>query len=173
MKSLVLIAMRETELPIPGADPWQAHPQDPALTLMTDFRERSSVTIAESAPIDAALEHMKHAGVRCAFAVREGQGVVGLITAYDIVGEKPLRHAQAVAGRRQDILVRDIMLKTSEWQVTDVTSLEGLTAADLRRFCAESSLTHIPVVEVAAEGRQRLRGLISSAKVRRLLPVGP
>jgi CBS domain containing-hemolysin-like protein len=57
-----------------------------------DFRERPSLTAAESSPIDAALEHMKHAGVRSAFA-SDGAGrmVTGLITSFDIMSEKPMR----------------------------------------------------------------------------------
>jgi hypothetical protein len=55
-------------LQIPGADPWHASPLDPALSVMTDFRERPSVTVSELSSIDAALEHMKRAGVRSASA---------------------------------------------------------------------------------------------------------
>ena len=68
MSALSLRSVSSQSLQIPGADPWHAAPNDPALSVMTDFRERPSVTIAETATIDAALDHMKHNGVRCAFA---------------------------------------------------------------------------------------------------------
>ncbi|MBK6337222.1 MAG: CBS domain-containing protein [Betaproteobacteria bacterium] len=55
--------------------------------VMTDFRERSAISVREHSAIDAALEHMKHAGVRSAFVLdRDGQKVLGMITAYDIQG---------------------------------------------------------------------------------------
>lgn len=57
---------------------------------------------------------MKHAGVRCAFATDDVRHLlVGMITAYDITSEKPMRHIRSVDGRRQDVLVRDIMQKTA------------------------------------------------------------
>ena len=90
---LPLTVVTNERLPIPGLDPWYANPRDPALSVMTDFRERASITISETATIDEALEHMRHTGVRCAFAIAAPMRVVvGLITAYDIVGEKPMQY---------------------------------------------------------------------------------
>jgi CBS-domain-containing membrane protein len=169
MPNFLLKSLTESDLPVPGAEPWHARPEDPAITVMTDFRERSSVTTADSATIDAALEHMKHAGVRCAFATNDAQRVVGLVTAYDIMSEKPMRYLRAVPGQRQDVLVRDIMVRIAEWRVADVKDLERSTVAVISRHFEETRLTHIPVMELNPEGRRQLRGLLSAAKVRRLL----
>ena len=128
------------------------------------------MTIAETATIDAALEHMKHNGVRCAFAIDEARrAVVGLITAYDIMSEKPMRHMQSMASPRRDVQVRDIMHGVSDWRVLDVTDIEQATVASVSRLFEETGLTHIPVMETGEFGEQRLRGLLSGAKVGRLL----
>ena len=79
-----------TSLPIPGADPWFVFEDDEALSVMIDFRSRSSVTVNENDNIDNALEHLKHTGVRCAFVVDKSRRVVvGMLTAHDVLGEKP------------------------------------------------------------------------------------
>ncbi len=167
---LALQSFRAAMVPIPGADPWYANPQDPALTVMTDFRERASVTVSEMSPIDAALEHMKHAGVRSAFATDSaGRSVVGLITAYDIMSEKPMRFVQAIASTRSDVLVRDVMLRVSDWQVLDIKDIEQASAAAVARLFSETELTHVPVVETGEKGERRLRGLLSASKIKRLL----
>jgi len=128
------------------------------------------VTIAETATIDAALEHMKHNGVRCAFAIDEARrAVVGLITAYDIMSEKPMRHMQSMASPRRDVQVRDIMHGVSDWRVLDIKDIEQATVASVSRLFEETGLTHIPVMETGEFGEQRLRGLLSGAKVGRLL----
>ncbi|MCC7412624.1 MAG: CBS domain-containing protein [Gammaproteobacteria bacterium] len=168
MSTLSLTTLAAPDLPIPGADPWSARAQDPAITVMTDFRERASVTVRESDTIDAALDHMKHNGVRCAFVTNAAERVVGLITAYDIMGEKPLRHAQAPGAPQHDIAVKDIAVKISEWQVVDVRELERTTVDAVRRTLDRSQLTHLPVMETTGSG-PRLRGLLSAAKIRRLL----
>ncbi|MCK7495346.1 MAG: CBS domain-containing protein [Comamonadaceae bacterium] len=75
------------------------------------------MTVAETATMDAALEHMKHNGVRCAFAIDDARRVVvGLVTAYDIMSEIPMRHMQSTASPRQEVLVRDIMQGIAEWR---------------------------------------------------------
>jgi CBS domain-containing protein len=169
MPNFLLKRLTEADLPVPGAEPWHARPEDAAITVMTDFRERSSVTTTEATPIDAALEHMKHAGVRCAFATNDAQRVVGLITAYDIMSEKPMRHLQSVAGKRDDVLVRDIMVRIADWRIADVKDLERSTVGVVSRHFEDTRLTHIPVMEHSQDGRWQLRGLLSAAKVRRLL----
>jgi CBS domain-containing protein len=174
MPTLTLGAVSSRSLHIPGADPWHAAPGDPALSVMTDFRERASVTVAETATIDAALEHMKHTGVRCAFVIDESRRVVvGLITAYDIMSEKPMRHMQAMASPRREVHVRDVMHAISDWRVLDIKTIERATVASVARLFDETGLTHVPVMETSEAGEQRLRGLLSGAKVKRLLANAP
>ncbi len=170
MPALTLRTISNKSLPVPGADPWYAAPDDPALTAMTDFRERSSVTVLDRDPIDAALDHMKHAGVRSAFVVEaQTRNVVGLITAYDIMGDKPMRYVQHHRTHRNKVAVRDIMTSLHELQCVDVRDVERSTIAAVARMFDENGLTHVPVVEQDEHGAQRLRGLLSAARVRKLL----
>ena len=170
MSTLSLRTVTSRDLNIPGADPWYAAPGDPALSVMTDFRERASVTVAETTTIDAALEHMKHNGVRCAFVVDEKRRVVvGLITAYVILSETPMRHMQSTESPRREVLVHDMMQGIADWRVADIRDIEQATVASVSRVFGETGLTHIPVMETSDAGEQRLRGLLSAAKVKRLL----
>jgi CBS domain-containing protein len=170
MSILLLTAVANPRLQIPGVEPWHADPQDPALTVMTDFRERTSVTVSDTAMIDEALEHMRHTAVRCAFTIDyQSRIVVGLITAYDILGEKPMQYMQSAAIPRREVLVRDIMQKMSEWHVADIKQIERATVAAVSNMFAEKRLTHVPVMETSEAGVQRLRGLLSAAKIKRLL----
>jgi len=167
---LTLISLSARSLQIPGTDPWHVRPIDPALAVMTDFHERTSVTVSTMAGIDAALEHMKHTGVRSAFAVDEAQRlVVGLITAYDIMGEKPMRYIRSMDVTRAQLLVKDLMTALADLRVVDIRQIEAGTVADIARLFAESQLTHIPVVETDGRGGQRLRGMLSAARVKRVL----
>jgi CBS-domain-containing membrane protein len=170
MSVLSLTVVTNTRLQIPGLDPWYADPQDPALTVMTDFRERASVTVPDTAAIDEALEHMRHTGVRCAFAIDDRRRiVVGLITAYDITGEKPMQYMQSREVPRREVLVRDIMQEISECRVADIKQIERATVAAVSNMFARNRLTHVPVMETSDTGEQRLRGLLSAAKIKRLL----
>jgi CBS domain-containing protein len=120
--------------------------------------------------MDAALEHMKHAGVRSAFATdAAARVVVGLVTAYDILSEKPMRFMQAMASPRSEVLVRDIMQRLSDWRVVDIKDVEQATVASVARLFVETELSHVPVMETGDKGERRLRGLLSAARVKRLL----
>ena len=170
MSVLTLKTVASATLPVPGTDPWYAAPSDPALSVMTDFRERASITVPQGASIDAALEHMKHTGVRCAFALDDaGRAVVGLITAYDITGDVAMRYMQGALTPRSEVQVRDLMQPIEAWQAADIADIERATVGEVMRMFDETRLTHVPVMERDEIGRSRLRGLLSAARVRRLL----
>ncbi|MBN8473319.1 CBS domain-containing protein [Sulfuritalea sp.] len=169
-KEMELKSVPCVSLPIPGADPWYVSEGDEALSVMIDFRSRSSVTVLENDNIDDALEHLKHTGVRCAFVVNQKkQEVVGMLTAHDVLGEKPQQHSHFCGGDRSDIQVKDIMQKIGEWRVADIWEIERSTVEDILNIFNNTGLSHLPVVETTADGQRRLRGLFSFAKIKRLL----
>ena len=169
-RMLKLKSIQSNSLPIPGAEPWYVCATDPALSVMIDFRSRSSVNVPETATVEEALAHMKHTGVRCAFVIDEKKrAVVGMITAYDISGEKPQQHMHFTGIGHDDVLVKDIMQKISDWRVADIKDIENSTVGDILEVFMETRVTHLPVMETTENNEQRLRGLLSFAKVKRLL----
>jgi CBS domain containing-hemolysin-like protein len=170
MQTVPLTFINAHAIAVPGMDPWHVDPHDPALSVMTDFREHASVTVSDVATIDSALEHMKHTGVRSAFVTDERtRMVVGLITAYDIGSEKPMQHMILASVSHREVLVRDIMQPIAHWRVARIEHLERATVAAVAGMFAESGLTHVPVVEASTGGGQRLRGMLSAARVRRVM----
>jgi CBS domain containing-hemolysin-like protein len=169
---LELKTVHARKLQIPGAESWHVTEKDPAVSVMTDFRWHSSITVSENSTIDSALDHMKHAGVRSAFVI-DGKmsAVIGLVTAYDISGEKPVQHMRLTSTPRNEILVKDIMLKIADWKVLDLADLNNATVGDVLQVFRDTDVSHIPVMEMANGNEQQLRGLLSFAKVKRLLVV--
>lgn len=155
------------ELAPPQTGAWHVKLTDPARSVMTDFNEHGIVSVRRDDPIDAALDHMRHAGVRSAFVLDEPRArVLGLITAYDIMGEKPLRTAQDANMRRDEVLVRHLMESTLDWSLLRFEDLAHFCVSDVLDAFKRSRRTHLPVVENAAGAR--LRGVFSSAKLLRL-----
>jgi len=167
---LKLESIESDSLPIPGVEPWYVTSTDPALSVMIDFRSRSSVTLPETVPLDEALDHMKHTGVRCAFVTDEKRkDVIGMLTAYDILGEKPQQYMRFTGCNHDDVLVSDIMQKIKDWSVADIREIEQSTVGDVWEVFNETGVTHLPVMETTESNEPRLRGLLSFAKVKRLL----
>ena len=168
MTKLEVVTLSGTLAP-PQTGAWQVELADPARGVMTDFDEHSLVSVRADEQIDAALEHMRHAGVRSAFVLDEArERVLGMITAYDVMGEKPLHYAQKMGAAREEVLVRHLMESTVDWSVLrleDVSRANVGAVLDVFKRCGR---THLPVVSEEAGGRARLRGVFSSAKLLRL-----
>jgi CBS domain containing-hemolysin-like protein len=113
--------------------PAKVKEQSPAILVMTDLRQQSAVTVEPNVSIDWALQRMKTAGVRLLFVVNSDKLVLGLITATDIRGEKPLLFHQELHLRYQEIMVRDIM--------TPITLLEVMLMEDVLRASVADIVT--------------------------------
>jgi CBS domain-containing protein len=148
----------------------------PAVTLMTDLDRTPTVTVEAATQIDDALRLMKQAGVRSAFVVDEQRHLLGLVTAYDILGEKPVRLVES-AGRRSQprgraaIDIAAIMEPVANWRVIDIDDLRRGTVADVVETFRRSGRTHLVVVERSG-GADRVRGLLSAAEVARRTGAG-
>lgn len=153
----------------PRNESWQVKLSDPAISVMTDFRERAFFKIEADEHIDEALRKMRHAGLRAAFVMdKRGDRLLGMVTAYDVMGEKPLRFMQGSGATHNDILVSDIMEGLGEMAILDMGELAHATVQSVLDALQKSGRTHLPVMEHAAGEPPHLRGLFSSAKVLRL-----
>ena len=75
----------------------------PAVSVMTTFKAVHPVTTRADVRIDAALDKMKTAGVRLLFVVNDAEEIIGLITAKDIMGERPIKFTQETRIPRAEI----------------------------------------------------------------------
>ncbi len=148
----------------------RAAPTDPAMSVMTDFTVQPPVLVAPERLIDEALRDMMVAGVR-ALLVSRGEKVIGLITSYDIQGERPLQFLNNSNFTRHDeIQVGHIMtpwerVPTLEWQAVRAARVQDIA----ERFRAERTTTHIVVLERAEQGGTVVRGLFSRTQLERQL----
>lgn len=154
----------------PVNETWQVKLSDPASFVMTDFRERTFFKIAPDEQIDEVLDKMKHAGLRAAFVMdKQGDKLLGMITSYDIMGEKPLRYLQSAGlTEHKDILVSDIMENLREMVAVEAHEIEKATVHSVLDVLQKCGRTHLPVVEKKTGEELHLRGLFSLSRVLRL-----
>lgn len=150
-------------LPREGEAPITA--DDPAVRLVTDFTRQHPATVLEHVSIDAALGHMKAAGVRALIVLRD-EVVVGLITSYDIQGERAVRFQQSANNlRHEDVEVGDIM---SPWEQVPVLEWRWLMRAHVKDVAAifrQFNGSHVVVVEHPRAGETFVRGVISRTRL--------
>lgn len=144
----------------------------PAIEAMTDFSRIVAVSIAPEALIGEANARMISRGVRLLMVLGKDDEVVGLITARDILGEKPLQVALARACKRDELRVADLM--------TSIGSIDTLTLDDVLRARVGEILDalkqlgrqHILVEDKDPQtGSPRVRGVFSATQIGRALGV--
>ena len=155
------------------AEPVQRLPErvtldSPALDVMTDLSLVSAVIIRPTDSVDEAHARMKQRGVRLLLVVDNERNVVGLLTATDILGEKPLQAIQARGVRHSDLLTRDIMVPQSRLEVIEFEHVRSAHVGEIVATLMRSVRQHAAVVENVADGH-RLRGLFSATQIARQL----
>ena len=150
--------------------PAQVKDHSPAILVMTDLRQQSAITIEPNVSIDWALQRMKTAGVRLLFVVNTQKSVLGLITATDIQGEKPLQFHQELHLRYEEIMVRDIMTPQPRLEVLHMEDVMKASVGDIVATLTSVGRHHALVLDDdSRSGRPAIRGIFSVSQISKQL----
>lgn len=138
---------------------------------MTDFKATTAVIVLSGDALDEAHRRMIQRGVRLLLVVDQDRRVVGVITATDILGEKPMRVIAQTGVRREELLVRDVMSPQETLEALDLAQLRTAKVGHIVATLRQSGRQHALVVEHDAAGRQTVRGLFSATQIARQLGV--
>ena len=139
---------------------------DPAFSVMTDLREVSAATTRPEETIDTAHAVMIRRAVRLLFVLDPDGTVAGVITATDLLGEKPMRFMQARGVSHAEILVEDIMTPASMLEAMSILEVAQMRVGHIVATLKAVGRKHLMVSE---DGGRRVRGLFSASQVARQL----
>jgi CBS domain-containing protein len=142
-----------------------------ALDCMTDLQRVTAVTGHADETIDAANEHMKRRGVRLLLVVDEERRVKGVISAADVLGERPMQVVQSRGIRRADVLIRDVMTPQEELHVLQMEDVRLAKVGHIVATLKAAGRQHAVVVDLDEQGRQKVRGIFSASQIARQLGV--
>ena len=108
-------------------------------------------------------------GVRMLLVLDDHEEIAGLITATDVLGEKPVRFLKNMGGTNADILVSDIMTPRPELEVMKFEDVKHATVGQIVATLKRSNRQHAMVVVEGADGRQTICGLFSVTQIARQL----
>jgi CBS domain-containing protein len=141
----------------------------PALDVMTDLSSISAVIVRPAESVDEAHRRMRQRGVRLLLVIDESRRVAGIVTATDVLGEKPMQASQARGVPHKDVMVADIMTPQAILEVLQLDDVRhakvGHVAATLERVGQQHAL----VVDTGKDGHQSVRGLFSASQIARQL----
>jgi CBS domain-containing protein len=141
---------------------------DPALAVMTDLQHVSVATTTPEDFIEEAHRTMIRRGVRLLFVVDAAGAVRGVITATDLLGEKPVRFMQGRGISHAEIRVEDIMTPASQLEAVALQDLASMRVGHVVATMRAVRRQHLMISE--DQGR-RIRGLFSATQIARQLGV--
>jgi CBS-domain-containing membrane protein len=144
---------------------------DPALHVMTDLTRVTAVIILPGDAVDEAHRRMVQRGVRLLLVVDQDRKLLGLVTATDTLGEKPVQVASSRGLRREEVMVRDIMTPQERLEVLAMDDVRAAKVGHVVATLKKAGRQHAIVVDQDRNGRQTLRGLFSSTQIARQLGV--
>ena len=143
--------------------------EDPALSVMTDLKQVSAVTIDAEATIRSAMRIMVRRNVRLLFVVNIDNEIDGVITATDLLGEKPVLYVSEHGGTRSEIRVRELMTPQSQIEVLAFAEVRSARVGHVVASLQHSQRQHALVADYDADGRPMVRGIFSASQLARQL----
>jgi CBS domain containing-hemolysin-like protein len=142
----------------------------PAMCVMTDLRQVSAATIGPEATLAHATQTMISRGVRLLLVVNKEDEVLGLITARDTQGEKPIQLIQERGGKFSDLLVGDLMCPRERIELIDGKDVLRAQVGDIVETLKQTKRQHAIVGERdPISGQMRIRGIFSATQIGRQL----
>ncbi len=138
---------------------------------MTDLTRVSAVVIRPIDNIDEAHQRMVQRGVRLLLVLDHDRTVTGLITATDILGERPMKVIAQRGCKRGEILVSDIMTPQGRLEVLDIDEVRSARVGHIVATLKASGRQHAMAVERGPRGQATLRGLFSATRIAHQLGV--
>ena len=155
--------------------------ESPALEVMTDLARTTPATIRPQAPLAGANQFMITRGVRLLLVVDDLEIVLGVITANDVLGERPMLAATGRGVRRDELTVADVMTPVERVEVVELAEVERARVGHVLETLRRAGRQHVLVVDFdvlpprrpldAGVKRAMVRGIFSIAQIARQLGV--
>ncbi len=157
----------------PGAyAPKPVRADSPAIEAMTDLRQVAAATIGAAATIAQATQAMIARGVRLLIVVDADRGVVGLVTAHDTMGERPIKLMRERGLGHGELTVADLMVPRAAIDVLDIGDVLRAEVGHVIATLKEAGRQHALVVDRDQLTREEIvRGVFSATQIARQLGV--
>lgn len=148
----------------------------PAICVMTDLRQVSVATIEADASLSDATSTMMARNVRLLLVVAGDRSVVGLITARDTQGERPIQWLHDRGGKYADLRVGDLMIPSEQIDILDFRDVLFAEVGHIVATLKAWGRQHALVAERDPNTQATyIRGIFSATQIGRQLgvPVQP
>jgi CBS domain-containing protein len=154
----------------PTTPPELVKSDSPAAAVMTNFKVVQPITTRPEVAIDVALNKMKTTGIRLLFVMNDADQIIGLITAKDIMGERPIQITQQTRMPRAEITVAAVMTPQPDICALDAQAVRDARVGNIIETLRKQGRQHALVVKTdKATQSQRVIGMFSTSQISKLL----
>jgi CBS domain-containing protein len=145
----------------------------PALDFYTDLTRVPAATIEESASVDDANRNMIRRGVRSLLVIDHERRLLGLLTATDVISEKPVQAAHQRGVTLSDVQVRDIMTPTTQIEAFEYEDFARAAVGRIVAALRNAGRQHGLVVrrQGNAHNHELIQGIVSLTQIASALGV--
>ncbi|UJP05379.1 MAG: CBS domain-containing protein [Nitrosomonas sp.] len=143
----------------------------PALEVMTDLRSIPAAVIAPNITMEIANAYMMQRGVRTLLVMYEDNLLAGIITATDILGEKPMRFIQERGVKHNEILVMDIMTPLEMLEAIPLEEVMHARVGNIVASLRESGRLHALAIDDKSGDLPRICGIFSWTQIEKQLGI--
>lgn len=148
----------------PVEPPEVTHWDDPALGAMIDFKYLKAATIGPGESIETALVGVKNSIYHMLIVENKEQQILGIISAEDLLGEKPLKAIQELRLARSDIEVRVVMTPQAEILALDLEALRHAKVGHIVETLRAHKQHYALIVKIDEhDNSQIVRGVFSAS----------
>jgi CBS-domain-containing membrane protein len=141
----------------------------PAILVMTDLTRVTAAVALAGMTVEEANRYMIRRGVRMLMVLDEQEMLVGIVTATDILGEKPVTLARERGVRHSEIVVADVMTPVNRLDAFDLQALQGACVGNVVASLQRTRRHHALVTQRDIGGGIEVRGIFSLSQVARQL----
>ncbi len=137
----------------------------PAIYAMTDLQKVAAVTIEPTTSLISANQKMIANQVRLLLVCQADNSVTGILTASDILGEKPVQYMHQVDCTYEEIMVQDIMTPHNHLDVLKLNDVQMAYVGDVIATLQRDARQHALVIDFDRYGNQKVRGIFSASRI--------
>ena len=141
----------------------------PAIDVMTDLKKVTAMSINPCATLDQANQRMTSSNVHLLFVTNQFHHVLGIITSNDLVGEKMVKYMSEVGGKREEVMVRDLMTPQSKIEVLNMSEIKASRVSDVVEVMKHAGRRHALVVDLDFSDSQVICGVLSTMQISKQL----
>lgn len=149
--------------------PELVHLNDPAFMVMIDFSQVPAFKIKHDATLEDAQHEMEFHGTHFMLVHNNDCQLIGVLTATDLLGEKPIKVSSDIRIAHDDIPVEKLMTPLQDVPTLSVDVMDFARVGHIIKTLHTADSPFALVTQTQSDGKESIRGYFSTSQISKQL----